>query len=580
MLRAMTSPSDPHPAAARASAWKERADRTRRRAYAARQREQAALGRSDAAGVRDLAAQIRADAALVRDDGARTRDDAARVRDDAARVRDRAAQARDVATRTRDEAVRRRVLVRMDASEWAEVLELDRLAAAHSFEAMTHDRAAAELDRTAAEKDRDAAEHDRRAASRDREAAEKDREASERDRLASDADRSAAETDRAESETDLSIAENHLDKTNRLATLGRLAAGITHEVNNPLAALMASLSALELDLGEAPPTRESIAPLVADAKLAAARIANVMNDMRAWLHEGADRPAREPIDVAKWIAESVRLAQPSVEQAARVVLDLQPTAPLLGVPSRLGQVLTNLLVNAAQSIVGPREHNEIRITTGGDATHVRIEVKDSGIGIAPDVLPHIFDPFFTTHEGSGGSGLGLAMCERIVNDHGGTLTVVTAPGEGSTFCIELPSGAETALTATSGTKRARVLLIDDDVDLSRSMRRLLARRCVITTAADGREGLALALAPDAAFDLILCDLMMPVMNGLEFYRRLSVAAPALARQVVFISGGATTVETAAFLATLPNVQLQKPFDVAMLFALLDRRLAASAEPPR
>lgn len=575
----MATRSDEHPAAVRASVWKQRADRLHLRAYAAQQREQAALGRNEAAAVRDLAAQIRADAALVRDDGARTRDDAARVRDNAARMRDRAAQARDLSTRTRDEAVRRRMLVRMDQMEWAEVVELDRLASAQSLEAMSHDRAASDLDRAAAEKDRDAAEHDRRAASRDREAAEKDREASEKDRVASDSDRSAAESDRAESETELSVAEGHLDKTNRLATLGRLAAGIAHEVNNPLGALMATLSMLQLDLEAQRLTPENLAPLVADAKLAADRIASVMGEMKAWLYEGDERPARQRIDVAKWVTESVRLTQQQLDEVAVVVVDLQPTAPLFGVPARLGQVLTNLLVNAARAIDGPREQNEIRITTGGDETRVRISVKDSGAGITPEVLPHIFDPFFTTHEGSGGMGLGLAMCERIVADHGGTLTVETKPGHGSTFLIELPSGTEGALTTPTKTTTARLLLIDDDAAFSRSLSRLLAHHCTVTTAANGRDGLALVLAPGAAFDVVLCDLMMPVMNGLEFYERLAAKAPELAREVIFISGGATTLETTAFLAALPNVQLQKPFEVAALFALIDQRVGAKTALP-
>jgi C4-dicarboxylate-specific signal transduction histidine kinase len=438
----MTNRSDLHPAAVRASAWKQRTDRLQQRAYSARQREVAALGRSDGASVRDLAAQIRADAARVRDDGARTRDDAARVRDNAARVRDRAAMARDLSIRTRDEAVRRRMLVRMDQMEWAEVVQLDRLAAAQALEAMGHDRAAADLDRAAAEKDRDAAEHDRRAAEKDREAAEKDRDASEKDRVASDSDRSAAESDRAESENELSVAEGHLDKTNRLATLGRLAASIAHEVNNPLAALMSTLATLQLDLEQKQLTSETAAPMLADAQLAAERIASVMGDMKAWLYDGDERPATQRIDVAKWVNESVRLTRKKLDAKAVVVVDLQHTETIFGLPSRLGQVLTNLLVNAARAIEGPPEKNEIRITSSNNATGLRIEVKDSGCGIKAEVLPHIFDPFFTTHEGSGGMGLGLAMCERIVTDHGGALTVETVLGQGSTFRIELPNGAQ------------------------------------------------------------------------------------------------------------------------------------------
>jgi signal transduction histidine kinase len=570
--------SDEQQAVHRASAWKTRHDRLQARAYAAHQREIAAAGREEAAAVRDLAARIRADAALVRDDGARTRDDAARVRDSAARVRDLAAVARDLSTKSREESLRRRLRQGgLDKAGWDQVFELDRLSSSQAREASERDREAAELDRTAADKDRDAAERDRTAAARDREAADKDREASEKDRIASDADRAAADSDRRESERDLDLAEGHLDRTERLATLGSLAAGVAHEINNPLAAVLATLDSMETEL-KTPAGVAALPGLIHDARLAAERIGVVMTEMRAWLHAGADHPARQAIDLPKLIDDTLRLLGPKVSAVAKVTLDVHPVPHLSGVAPRLAQVLTNLLLNAARAVGGRPEDNEIHISTRVVDGHARLEVKDTGTGIPPDVLPHIFDPFFTTHEGSGGMGLGLAMCERIVMDHGGTLTVVTKVGQGSTFRVELPCGHEPRLRG-SGPARVRhekphVLIIDDDVQFARSMKRLLATKCEVTVAVNGLEGLKAILDEAHDWDVVLCDLMMPVMNGLELYQKLHEVAPARAAELIFISGGATTSETADFLAKLPNVLLQKPFESAQLFQLIDARAAA------
>ncbi len=569
----MSSSSEVHVAAAKAEAWKHRHDFAQARAFAAQQRELAAAGRSEAAGVREEAALIRSGAALVRDDGARTRDDAARVRDSAAVVRDHAARARDLATRAREEATRRRLLkgVTLDRAAWEEILKLDAEASDQSRAAATHDREAATLDRTAAAKDHDAAERDRTAATTDRTAADRDRIAADKDCLAADADRAAADSDRRCSEHDLAAAEERLTRADRLAAMGRLAAGVAHEINNPLAALMLTLSTMDQALVER--DHPELARCLSDARLATEHIARVVSDMKTWLH-GDGQPAREAVDVAQLITESVRLTARDVSRVAKVVLAVDPLIPVWGVRVRLGQVLINLLLNASQAFDHESERNVVRITARMEGTRVHLEVQDTGHGIATEVLPHLFDPFFTTREGSGGSGLGLSTCERIISDHGGTLTVHSTPGEGATFSVELPGVTASAplVERTPAPGKARLLLIDDDAALCRSLARLLSSRCDVTVATNGQEGLEQLTAPGVSWDVVLCDLMMPVMNGLELYRRLLEVAPRIAADLVFISGGATTTETAAFLARLSNVQLQKPFETQQLFDLIEMRV--------
>lgn len=523
---------------------------------------------------------MRAEAAVYRDDGARTRDEGARVRDSAAVIRDQGALGRDRASRTREDSLRARIRDGKAKStiDWEAIFDLDAVASEQSREAANRDREAAELDRGAAEHDREAAEHDRRAAARDRDAAEKDREAADKDRVAADADRMAADTDRRAAERDVTIAEEWLNKSDRLISMGRLAASIAHELNNPLAALRLTIETLHLERGEA---RESVTPLIGDARLALERISTVIGDVRLSLSGKLNVAARQPIDFAALVDETRRLTGPAVMKVARLIVDVQPTPTVHGVASRLGQVLINLVTNAAHAISGPREQNEIRITVRAAGGGVRVEVKDTGSGIPPDVLPHIFDPLFTTRDEAGGAGLGLSLSRQIVAEHGGALTVETAVGRGSTFCVDLPVVEAIAepmpapAQAAPPTTRARVLLIDDDVVVSRSLARLLARTCDVTVSHDGQQGLDRLAADGPGFDAILCDVSMPVVDGLEFHRRLSERSPEQASAVIFVSGGTTNAAAERTLAMLPNVCVQKPFEFAALLELIEARRVAS-----
>ena len=558
--------------------WKQRQQCLVARNHAALQRELAAAGRADGAAVRAEAAAIRGDAARTRDDAARTRDDAARVRDSAAVMRDKAALSRAKAAEIRQEALRRRLsrTETLDHQGWQELLDLDRTASKHSRDSATHDREAAALDRNAAEIDREAADRDRTAADRDRAAAEKDRTAAEKEAEAADTDRAAADSDRKESDQFLELAETRLFQSERLVAMGRVAAGLAHEISNPLTALMATLGSVQLEIQKWDSRPDTLSALIENAELAAGRIEEIVRDVKGWLQDGKDKAARQLIDVSKLVAESISIARWSIDPVARLVVDLDPVPPLWGVQPRLSQVITNLLLNAAHSISGPKEENEIRIRVQSAGKRIRIEVSDSGCGISSEALPHVFDPFFTTREESGGTGLGMSMCRSIVEAHGGVLTIQDTSPAGTTIAILLPSGnvnaMDESLSEDHEPHKPRLLLIDDDVFICEMMELLMRDRCQVTIAHDGRDGLAAILAPGARWDLVLCDLTMPVMSGAEVYRNLMEQDPKKASEIVFITAGATNPTDVQFLTTLPNVLLRKPFTHTQLHELLDERL--------
>lgn len=574
----------PPSAAQEVGLWKQRRQCLIARTFTARQRELAAAGRAEGSEVRADAAAIRGEAARTRDEAARTRDDAARVRDSAAVMRDKAALARATATGLRQEALRQR-LSRTEALNhqgWQELLDLDRTASKHSRDSAAHDREAASLDRTAAEKDREAADRDRTAADRDRTAADKDRLASEKEAEAADSDRAAADSDREESELFLGMAETRLSQSEKLTALGRMTADLAHEINSPLSALITTLGKIQIEIKKWDSRPAALSALMDNGVLAADQIKHIVGDVKVWLRDGKDEAVRQLIDVPKLIEDSIGMARWSIDSVAVLAVDLDLVPPLWGVQPRLSQVITNLLLNSVNSISGSKEENEIRISAKTEGKRIRIEVRDTGCGIPREALPHVFDPFFTTREESGGTGLGLPMCRSIVEAHGGALVVQDTSPAGTTIALLLPSSNVNAMAQSdppdgkpSATNKGRLLLIDDDHFIRQMIVLMLGDRLDVTIANDGREGLAAILAPGANWDLVLCDMMMPVMSGAEVYKSLVEHDPKKASEIVFMTAGGNNAEENEFLATLPNVLLKKPFSYSQLLKLLDERLGTA-----
>ena len=251
---------------------------------------------------------------------------------------------------------------------------------------------------------------------------------------------------------------------------------------------------------------------------------------------------------------------------------------------RLEQVFVNLLLNAAQAFSAQADRNEIRVRAGvlpGGAVHV--DVEDNGPGIPPDIAGRIFDPFFTTKAVGVGVGLGLPICHGIVSSLGGELTFVSAPGQGARFRVALPVGGRAttspphaaAAPATAGARvRGRILIVDDELAIGRSIKSLLDEEHEVDIVGSGEEALAVLLGGARAYDIVLCDLSMRGMSGADLYERIAVERPGLEKRFVLMTGGAVTERARGFLARVSNRRLDKPFSVDALEAVLRDALAA------
>jgi signal transduction histidine kinase len=392
--------------------------------------------------------------------------------------------------------------------------------------------------------------------------------------------------------------------SDRMASVGTLAAGVAHEINNPLSVVAGNLQvvrqdaealAAELD-GLPPELRQklgahverlasgiaSLRAAATDAEEASERVRLIVRDLRVFSRPEEDR--REAVEVQKVLESSIRMARNELRHRAKVIRQFGAVPLVEANEARLGQVFLNLLVNAAQAIPeGQTDRNSITITTALADEMVVVDIADTGGGIPPEVLPRIFDVFFTTKPIGVGTGLGLAICHRILTAMNGRIEVKSVVGEGTTFrvaltrarsrrTVEMP--AVRAIAPEAG-RIAAVLVIEDEPALGRVLQRLLApHRVVVVTRA--REALE-RLAAGAKFDLILCDLMMPEMTGMDFHAELARTSPEIAARVVFMSGGAFTQGAREFLETAPNLRIDKPIDTVRLRRLVEEALANHPE---
>ncbi|WP_408888894.1 MASE1 domain-containing protein [Myxococcus faecalis] len=371
----------------------------------------------------------------------------------------------------------------------------------------------------------------------------------------------------------------------RVAAVGTLAAGVGHEINNPLAYLVLNLESASRALSEnGMMAMRDVQASVRGALEGAERIRLIVRDLQVFSRQGDQE--RSLVDLNALVPPAVRIISHALRHRARLVEEFGPVPKVLGSEARLGQVLLNLLVNAMQAVPeGNPSLHEVRVRTSTDVTgRARVDVVDTGVGIAPQVMSRIFEPFFTTKPSGEGTGLGLAICQQIVRTHGGDLEVRSEEGKGSVFTMYLPAAPvqvevpprpvpRSKVPMPSTGRRGRVLVVDDEPRLAQSMRLLLEPYHDVVTATRGQDALALVAAGNR-FDVILCDLQMPEIDGAALFRRLGVMAPELIERVVFISGGAYTAETRGFIETVQNLVLEKPVRPEVLMASVDAALAA------
>jgi PAS domain S-box-containing protein len=380
--------------------------------------------------------------------------------------------------------------------------------------------------------------------------------------------------------TDERAAHARMLVTERMASLGTLAAGVGHEINNPLMAVLGNLDMAIADLRRVRSRRPDLDDLdelsdeLNDAREAAERVRNIVRDLK--LFSRSDEESRGEVRVEHALESSIRMVWNEVRHRATLVRDYKPVPPVFANESRLGQVFLNLIVNAAQAIPeGRASQHQIRVATSvASDDRVRIDIADTGSGMPPDVVAQLFTPFFTTKPIGVGTGLGLSICHQLVTAIGGEITVDTEVGAGTTFSVFLPAAAPaarvatpSAATAVPNTRRGRVLIVDDEQIVAATLQRALAKRHDVT-AVDAAEA-ARRVTQGEHFDVILCDLMMPNITGMDLHAEIDRVSPAQAARMIFVTGGAFTQQGRTFLERTKNPHLEKPIDVDELRALVD-----------
>lgn len=376
-----------------------------------------------------------------------------------------------------------------------------------------------------------------------------------------------------------------LVQTDRLSTLGTLAAAVAHEINNPAAFMLLGLDMLAKNLGD---SSDGVRTTIEELRDSMKRIVDIARDLRLFAGApGADEATVAIVDVNRTLESALSLTRGKLIERAEIVRELGEVPPVLMADGRLAQVLVNLLVNAAQAVPKPQagrppgEH-AVTIKTDTDGHNVQIEVRDSGCGIPQDILSRIWQPFFTTKGPDVGTGLGLAISKSIIERAGGTIFAESPPegsDRGSRFVIRLPAAGSDVATSQATTtplprapaRRGRVLVVEDEIALARALTEQLSQLHDVTVAKNGLE--AIERLDEADYGAILCDLRMPGMSGEELYETIERRDTELARRFVFMTGVGFGAEVERFLAGSGRPVLEKPFRLEDALAQIAKVIA-------
>jgi len=387
----------------------------------------------------------------------------------------------------------------------------------------------------------------------------------------------------------------------RLATLGGLAASVAHDINNPAAYILSNLRSAQYDLRRIRAVLTSTSPKVDQTAAldALAEVEQVLEDS----FEGAGRivaiarnitpfacppkAATEVVDVNEAIRVACRTMDNEIRHRAQLEMHLEQLPLTSGNQKRLVQAFVNLLSNAALAIPeGNSTLHRIAVRTVVDGGRIVATVSDTGCGIARELLPRVQDPFFTTRDPGRGTGLGLALVSQIVSEHQGAIDITSVEKEGTQVALFIPIDAQVAadppraaVAAEAGELTGlRLLIIDDDIRLLRAMRRELGRSNDVSTAHGGEQALAI-LANDTSFDLVLCDLMMPELDGPRLHEQLTNHSSPVLPRLAFMTGGAFTDRARDFATKLNCPVLPKPVTKSALREAYARMLRRHSLSP-
>lgn len=395
-------------------------------------------------------------------------------------------------------------------------------------------------------------------------------------------------TEKRAAQAEIERQRDALHQGEKLAALGTLLAGVAHELNNPLTVVMGQAALLREIATD--PKVASGAERIHGAAERCARI------VRTFLAMARRRP---PVRSDVALADAIRSALDVTAYALKtgdvaVVIDVPDDLPTVSADAdQISQLLLNLIVNAQQEMMSRAPPRVITISAGlaEEGGAIAIRVADNGAGVPEEIRGRIFEPFFTTKPAGVGTGVGLSVCHAIAEAHGGRILVEDAPGGGAAFVVVLPLGTSAGAPEESapegaaggarrpppGVARGSVLVVDDEAEIRSTLSAVLAADGHRTSVAgDGEE--ALALIERQSFEAILCDIRMPRMDGIAFYRMLAAKRPDLVPRLVFLTGDALGADIAKVVAETGIPLLEKPAAPEAVRRAV--ATALSAPPPR
>ena len=367
--------------------------------------------------------------------------------------------------------------------------------------------------------------------------------------------------ERKRAEDEVARHKEKLHQSEKLNALGSMLAGVAHELNNPLSVVVGRSVMLEEHFRETPQGKA-----IGKVRQAAERCARIVKTFLAMARQ--HEPSREAVAIGAVLDSALEIIGYGLRSAGvELTRDIPDDLPLIMAdPHQLSQVFSNLLLNAQHAMADQDGPRKIRISAHHERRkgQVLVVVKDSGPGIPEEIRPRIFEPFFTTKPAGLGTGIGLSVCYGIVEAHGGTINALQPPDGGAAFAITLPvqpGEAETeemSADAPDGPRGKKVLIVDDEEEIAEMLAEILeSMDHDVVIAADGREALDKIAAE--RFDLIISDLVMPVLDGQHLYRTLEEMDPTLAARIVFITGDTLSDSAKGFLADVERPVIEKPF---------------------
>jgi PAS domain S-box-containing protein len=373
--------------------------------------------------------------------------------------------------------------------------------------------------------------------------------------------------------TESKKVEQQLLQTEKLAAMGQMIAGVAHELNNPLTAILGVTDLLRQRADDETSRRQT--DLVHQQ---ARRAANIVQGLLAFARPSA--PSHNRIKLEEVVQTALQARQTSLRENGVTVEFLpEPNLPAAqGDPKQLLQVFLALIVNAEQAIREVRDHGSLRVRLARAGDKVVVSFEDDGTGIRADVLPKIFDPFFTTKRPGGGTGLGLTMCLAIAKEHGGTIDVQSDPGAGAVFRVVLPAASSAALAETPAAKRTgtgvsnllrghSALVVDDEEGIRELIQVGLSARGLEVECAGSSEE-ALERLASRSYDAILCDFNLPGLSGEQLFERLRARRDGFKQHFVFMTGDLLDGPAVKTIKQQGAQVVQKPFQISELAALL------------